>query len=247
MRNSTPGFTLIELLVVIAVLAILAALLFPVFSQAKMAAKRTVCLSNLRQIGIAAVAYLADSEDVYPQTRQYSPDPASEDASGEIDEPIYESAFAPLQIYIEPNEGAASKVTSRLFECPDDPDPLGRRCTEIDPDAPDVTSYLANGYFVFGQNESAITRPANTIYLAERRSNPVGNDDPYCDDIYHPWFNATNSSAPEDEMDPTIGAIATTRHLGLANYDFADGHAKSQSWPSTYSPPQNNEHLIVQP
>ena len=61
------AFTLIELLVVIAIIAILAAILFPVFAQAKFAAKRTASLSNLKQIGTATMIYVNDSDDVlYP-------------------------------------------------------------------------------------------------------------------------------------------------------------------------------------
>jgi prepilin-type N-terminal cleavage/methylation domain-containing protein len=60
------AFTLIELLVVIAIIAILAAILFPVFAQAKMAAKKTSDLSNTKQLGVAMQIYLNDSDDVYP-------------------------------------------------------------------------------------------------------------------------------------------------------------------------------------
>jgi prepilin-type N-terminal cleavage/methylation domain-containing protein len=60
------AFTLIELLVVIAIIAILAAILFPVFAQAKFAAKKTVDLSNAKQIGLTTKLYLADSDDTMP-------------------------------------------------------------------------------------------------------------------------------------------------------------------------------------
>lgn len=63
------GFTLIELLVVIAIIATLAAILFPVFTQAKGAAKRTAALSNLKQIGFAWIAYSADFDDTIMRAR----------------------------------------------------------------------------------------------------------------------------------------------------------------------------------
>lgn len=66
------GFTLIELLVVIAIIAILAALLFPVFARAKNAAKDSVTISNLKQLGAAMALYTADCDDVLPQSTEGS-------------------------------------------------------------------------------------------------------------------------------------------------------------------------------
>ena len=60
------GFTLIELLVVIAIIAILAAILFPVFARAREAARKATCLSNLKQIALAAIMYAQDYDEVFP-------------------------------------------------------------------------------------------------------------------------------------------------------------------------------------
>jgi len=64
------AFTLIELLVVIAIIAILAAILFPVFAQAKAAAKKTVCLSQTKQIGLGTIMYAGDYDDFAPIMEQ---------------------------------------------------------------------------------------------------------------------------------------------------------------------------------
>lgn len=68
--NTRKAFTLIELLVVIAIIAILAAILFPVFAQAKAAAKRTADLSNLKQITLALIMYSGDYDDYGPLVRE---------------------------------------------------------------------------------------------------------------------------------------------------------------------------------
>jgi prepilin-type N-terminal cleavage/methylation domain-containing protein len=90
----TKAFTLIELLVVIAIIAILAAILFPVFAQAKTAAKKTQSLSNLKQTGTSAHIYLADYDDVMFQTT-----PAT-GSNGAYSDPYAWDAFVPTPVNV---------------------------------------------------------------------------------------------------------------------------------------------------
>src|SRR3989454_4183209 len=70
LRPGGPGFTLIELLVVIAIIAILAAILFPVFAQAREKARQTSCLSNVKQIALGIQMYAQDYDEIFPMGTQ---------------------------------------------------------------------------------------------------------------------------------------------------------------------------------
>src|SRR5262249_53331200 len=82
------GFTLIELLVVIAIIAILAAVLFPVFAKAREKARQTSCLNNVKQIATAVHLYVGDWDDTFPATRALSGDPLQDPALADADEVV---------------------------------------------------------------------------------------------------------------------------------------------------------------
>src|ERR1044071_4712638 len=97
------GFTLIELLVVIAIIAILAAILFPVFAQAREAARKTSCLSNMKQIGTSIMMYTQDYDETYPiNNRSY---PLAYYKSGGGQSGDYHNSWAKhLQPYLKNNK-----------------------------------------------------------------------------------------------------------------------------------------------
>jgi prepilin-type N-terminal cleavage/methylation domain-containing protein len=72
-RTRVQGFTLIELLVVIAIISILASILFPVFARARENARRTSCMSNLKQIGLGMIQYSQDYDETYPPSYRRTP------------------------------------------------------------------------------------------------------------------------------------------------------------------------------
>ncbi|MBC8064664.1 MAG: prepilin-type N-terminal cleavage/methylation domain-containing protein, partial [Chlorobia bacterium] len=143
------AFTLIELLVVIAIIAILAAILFPVFAQAKMAAKKTSDLSNMKQIATGTMIYLGDNDDVFPMNYQdWTTYQNSYNWSSSVQLGPY---LKNTQIFMSPGESSRTGLSYY------DPLPNNRKAQPM--------SYLANalqgvwltgtGPAVFGPNSAA--------------------------------------------------------------------------------------------
>lgn len=209
------GFTLIELLVVIAIIAVLAAILFPVFAQAKTAAKQTVFLSDQNQVGLALTMYLNDWDDCYPEEHPSDANPAVDDADAQLEGTDYGSPLYDILPYFATNnpEQAAPLYPSNLnpayapvysepvYYNPNDPDPHGKTLLLSDGDCPNYTNGLPNG------SDSGVPPPnpgfvtsivLNAYYLFGMNQSQVteparsayinerNNND--CDVHYHPWL-----------------------------------------------------------
>lgn len=125
-----PAFTLIELLVVISIVALLTAILLPVFFSVRGKARQTVCISNLRQIGLAISMYAQDADDLYP----YGNDPSDRDTDPNIWRSTPYAAIAPT---LDPLQKIMVPYTQNpeIWHCPSD-----SGYTELD-----ISEYAGNG------------------------------------------------------------------------------------------------------
>lgn len=196
------GFTLIELLVVIAIIAILAAILFPVFSRAREKARAVSCLSNMRQIGLAVMMYTQDYDDIYPKVLLDYYCPLWP----------YSGNFCPWQGMIQPY----LKNTSMLW-CPSS----SFRVTYVARDGQTYPNVVHGHYAinqVFGYRGSplvalaALDRPADIVFAVDAwdQRSATYTTRPF-------WWNW---QGPPGYYQPA------DRHFEGNNVVFADGHAK---------------------
>ncbi len=143
------AFTLIELLVVIAIIAILAAILFPVFAQAKAAAKKSADLSNMKQIGTGIAIYMGDYDDVYPPAASLDPANLVNTAPVWSSKAVTGPYIKNTQIFLSPTEPTAKVEIPAGF--------LDSGAQTVDP-----RSYTANGLVntTVTANQAAIFGPS---------------------------------------------------------------------------------------
>jgi prepilin-type N-terminal cleavage/methylation domain-containing protein len=144
-RSSPQGFTLIELLVVIAIIAILAGILFPVFSSAREAARTAACQSNVRQLTAAVLMYTEDHDEVLPAMRYLA------------DGTQLTSWMMAVQPYVR--NGA-------IYKCPTDPDQADSWDGTF---ADSSISYGYNFLFLNTTSLAEVNKPSETILLLDSK------------------------------------------------------------------------------
>jgi prepilin-type processing-associated H-X9-DG protein/prepilin-type N-terminal cleavage/methylation domain-containing protein len=227
-RSDIPrasAFTLVELLVVIGIIAVLIALLLPALQKARQQAQQVVCASNERQIAIAVFAYVAENKGMLP-VPWTGFDPPLQGVPGSAVKPwqaIY--LTSPGNYSFEngaflPYVGSGYGERSRVFNCPADPDPRP----------------------LFSQYTNAIVGSRNfsynfNKYMAERRGSNlsgflIGLKMTQIPSPEHKLMILEESAPSAASGDVNVGAalvdgvtpLLATRHSGMANVAFFDGH-----------------------
>ena len=229
-----PGFTLVELLVVIAIIAILAAILFPVFAQVRDKARMASCGSNMRQLALGVMMYAQDLDDTLPMVTNYA-------AATTAPDRVW---MASVQPYIK-NTG--------IFLCPSaanaafSPTWAGRGAVPIGYNA--LTGYDPLGVeaptSVLGL--AHLEEPSRSVLFAETPSGPDGSK--YRGYTFDPMNGAVNGGDPRlstplcadrdlvagSPLSPAQLKPVFCRHMtdgkghGLAQLVFGDGHVKAYS------------------
>jgi prepilin-type N-terminal cleavage/methylation domain-containing protein/prepilin-type processing-associated H-X9-DG protein len=245
--RSAPGFTLIELLVVVAIIAVLAAILFPVFAQAREKARQASCLSNMKQVGLAVLQYNQDNDETYPLSFYKLP---SGVCSASVTAVSWPRLIAPY-----------AKDTG-IYRCPSAAETPGNTPGTGDTaEARYPVTYAYNHFLggnfcvVTGSSLPVTVKAAQTVMMVDGASAPQQDVDPV------KWPAKVSATASSPAAPDTLGRspyllvhagtfppITTDdygaplpRHQGRTNVLWADGHAKSATVESFYHLPGQPE------
>jgi prepilin-type N-terminal cleavage/methylation domain-containing protein/prepilin-type processing-associated H-X9-DG protein len=207
--TSSPrrGFTLIELLVVIAIIAILAAILFPVFAQAREKARSSTCLSNQKQLGTAMSMYIQDYDERFPNWRTVVPKSADH-PNGKI-------------TWVENMQPYAKN--KNIWLCPSDNISAEAKELGLGGGTVAVNSYWLNAYVFRWSGDTPSSPPSVTLAEINYPATSIVFCDGPVNDGQHVW------PGPPTEWCGVKSAVCVAsqqRHSGGINFSFADNHTK---------------------
>ena len=238
------AFTLIELLVVIAIIAILAAMLLPALSRAKIKAQGISCMNNLRQMMVGWRMYADENNDLLLASLNVGP-PRALWCSGNLDysnaranwDPWQDIAKSPLMPYI-------GKNNFTVWRCPADPtrvpDATGQRVPRVRSNSMsqvfDAGSWLPPSLFQTYEKLSTIRVPAKTWVLVDEHPDSI-NDAAFAVKMALP-------SVPSSMGDIRIIDFPASYHNGACGFSFADGHSIIRKWLGARIRPRVTHQLI---
>lgn len=227
--SSPSGFTLIELLVVIAIIAILAAILFPVFAKARQAAMKSGCQSNLNQIGKAVMMYTQDYEETYPTNKLASnaPLPAmrvflpTTPPSGSYSQIPFVTG---LDSYIK---SSGNKDTVTVWKCPSVGQQYAPSASGSVPGFGDSRITYAMNFGICEETDGSAKFPSATMMFREMGI----NDQSFCC-AWTTQVSVPPTSKPQNIFLTNPHSTQAARvnkkiHGGQSNIVFLDGHVSS--------------------
>ncbi|RYD91761.1 MAG: DUF1559 domain-containing protein, partial [Sphingobacteriales bacterium] len=198
-KHLRRGFTLIELLVVIAIIAILAAILFPVFGRARENARRSSCQINLKQIGLGIMQYTQDYDEKYPGGVMNYLASASTGTYQATWDTIIQPYMKSVQILQCPSDSASTKHTHPLYG------PSAYRSYS------GAANVMPNIGYYQARSIASIPASALTVVVTHRTNAPANGTD------------AWNQYATMESLGNQVQFL----HLETSNFLYADGHVKS--------------------